>query len=96
MKKALFFSLTICLVCASVNAQQYYQDVNNPDKLSHSYGVESSRKDIVLPAVVDGFNVYTADLHTHSIYSDASVLPEFRVREAWMDGLDIMAITEHI
>lgn len=96
MKKAFFISMAICLACISVSAQQYYQDVNNPEKLSHSYGVESSRKDLVLPAAVDSFNVYAADLHTHSIYSDGSVSPEYRVKEAWLDGLDIMAVTEHI
>ena len=37
-----------------------------------------------------------ADLHTHSVYSDGSVLPKFRVVEAWQDGLDIIAVTEHI
>ena len=46
--------------------------------------------------MVNGYNVYKADLHTHTIYSDAQVLPSFRVMEAWQDGLDIMAVTEHI
>ena len=42
------------------------------------------------------YNVYTADLHTHTIYSDGCVTPGYRVREAWRDGLDIVAITDHI
>ena len=33
---------------------------------------------------------------SHTIYSDAHVTPEFRVQEAWYDGLDVLAITEHI
>ena len=53
------------------------------------------RKTIVLPQV-DGLNCYTADLHVHTIYSDGNITPEERVLEAWIDGLDILAITDHI
>lgn len=83
-----FFSLT-------AGAQHYYQDAKNPDTYSHSYYEENTRKELFLPQV-NGFNVYKADLHTHTIFSDGQVLPEFRVKEAWLDGLDIMAVTEHV
>lgn len=53
------------------------------------------RVEIILPQV-NGMNVYKADLHTHSIYSDAELTPEQRVREAWLDGLDIFAMTDHV
>ena len=53
------------------------------------------RQEIIFPKVGD-YNVYTADLHTHTIYSDGCVTPGYRVREAWRDGLDIVAITDHI
>lgn len=53
------------------------------------------RQEIVFPKV-GNYNVYTADLHTHTIYSDGCVTPGYRVREAWRDGLDIVAITDHI
>jgi hypothetical protein len=56
---------------------------------------EPLREEFVLPKV-NGYKVLKADLHTHTIYSDGSVTPEFRVREAWIDGLDVLAITEHI
>ena len=45
---------------------------------------------------MNGYNVYKADLHTHTVFSDGQVMPSFRVYEAWLDGLDIMAVTEHI
>ena len=54
-----------------------------------------SRTSFVLPQV-DGLNCYTADLHAHTIYSDGELSPEERVKEAWCDGLDILAITDHI
>jgi hypothetical protein len=38
----------------------------------------------------------TADLHTHSIFSDGHVWPNIRVAEGLRDGLDILAITEHL
>ena len=51
------------------------------------------RQEIILPQV-KGYNIYKADLHTHTIYSDGSVTAPWRVREAWYDGLDIIAITD--
>ena len=38
----------------------------------------------------------TCDLHMHSVFSDGSVWPNIRVREAQRDGLDCIAITEHL
>ena len=55
----------------------------------------SRRTEIILPQV-NGLNVYKADLHTHSIYSDANLTPEQRVKEAWLDGLDIFSMTDHV
>ena len=53
------------------------------------------RTEIILPKV-NGLNVYKADLHTHSVYSDANLTPEQRVKEAWNDGLDIFSMTDHV
>lgn len=53
------------------------------------------RTEIILPQVA-GYNCYKADLHVHTIYSDGEVTPRQRVREAWYDGLDILAITDHL
>jgi hypothetical protein len=36
------------------------------------------------------------DLHTHSVFSDGHVWPRIRVGEALRDGLDALAITEHL
>lgn len=63
--------------------------------MRHSQRREAHRREIVIPQV-NGYTVYKADLHIHTIYSDGSVTPEYRVREAWMDGLDVMACTEHL
>lgn len=53
------------------------------------------RTEIILPQV-KGLNVYKADLHVHSVYSDADLTPEQRIKEAWFDGLDVISITDHV
>ena len=40
--------------------------------------------------------VMVVDLHTHSVFSDGHVWPRTRVEEALRDGLDALAITEHL
>lgn len=92
----------ICLVAAAViastfalNAQMYYQNNKNSEILHHSERGEAFRKEIILPQV-NGYNVYKADLHTHTIHSDGDATVAFRVNEAWYDGLDILAVTDHI
>ena len=52
------------------------------------------RAEMILPQV-KGFNIYKADLHVHTIYSDGDVSAKGRVTEAYYDGLDIIAITDH-
>ena len=87
-----------CLVLISVipaGAQYHYQDSKNVEMLRHSEYRTPVRTEILIPQVC-GYNVYKSDLHTHSVYSDGQVTPQYRIREAWLDGLDIMAVTEHI
>ncbi len=93
--KRITIIVSVFAAALGANAQSYYQDAKNPDMLRHAEHHEPCRKEIVLPQV-NGYNVYKADLHTHSVFSDGQVLPKFRVQEAWQDGLDIMAVTEHI
>lgn len=93
MKKLLFFAAL--LTASAASAQSHYQDNANVDMLRHHSQQSRQRREIILPEV-NGFTVYKADLHTHSIFSDGSVTPEFRVEEAWLEGLDVLAITEHL
>lgn len=93
--KKIIMSVCGLLFALSASAQFYYQDVANVDMLRHSRQTAGERVEIVLPQV-NGYNVYKADLHLHTIYSDGDVTPEYRVREAWYDGLDVVASTEHV
>ena len=45
---------------------------------------------------IKGYSTLVCDLHTHSVFSDGSVWPNIRVAEAQKDGLDAIAVTEHI
>lgn len=94
MKKSLII-LAIFATSAAASAQSFYVDANNPEMVHPSEARDVHRKEIVIPQV-NGFNVYKADLHTHTVYSDGQVLPKYRIREAWQDGLDIIAVTEHV
>ncbi len=44
----------------------------------------------------ENYQVYTVDLHTHSVFSDGHVWPTVRVGEAEHEGIDLIAITEHL
>ena len=86
MKKLILAVVALCSVMPLSAA--------NPEEINLR-GYPVPRREIFLPKV-NGYNVYKADLHIHSIYSDGHVTPDGRVTEAWYDGLDIIAITEHL
>mgnify|MGYP001308042135 FL=1 len=54
-----------------------------------------ARKEIRLPEI-DGYNLLKCDFHIHTIFSDGIVWPTLRIQEAWEEGLDAIAITDHI
>jgi 3',5'-nucleoside bisphosphate phosphatase len=58
-------------------------------------GAQSIRKPFALPAP-PGFQTLAADLHLHTVFSDGEVWPTVHVREAWRDGLDLVALTDHL
>lgn len=95
MNKRIFLLFVFATLGIVAHAQSYYHDSKNPEILRHAERHEPCRHEIILPQV-NGYNVYKADLHTHTVFSDGQVLPKYRVNEAWLDGLDIMAVTEHI
>ena len=42
-----------------------------------------------------GFRTLKGDFHLHTVFSDGNVWPTVHVQEAWRDGLDVIALTEH-
>ncbi|MDR1053454.1 MAG: PHP domain-containing protein [Planctomycetaceae bacterium] len=64
----------------------YKREINNPSR--------KPRK-IKIPDV-NGFKVLKGDFHIHTLFSDGLVMPQDRVREAVENGLDAIAITDHL
>lgn len=94
--KKLFLLAAAAATFATATAQSiYYQDKGNKDMMRHTLRNEVLRNEIILPKVND-YVVLKSDLHTHTVYSDGNVTPEYRIQEAWTDGLDVIAITDHV
>jgi histidinol phosphatase-like PHP family hydrolase len=55
----------------------------------------SQRKIINLPDL-PGYVTLKCDFHIHTVFSDGNVWPIYRISEALRDGLDAIAITDHI
>lgn len=53
------------------------------------------RENIIIPEV-NGYEVLKCDFHMHSVFSDGQVWPTIRNQEAWEEGLDAFALTDHI
>ena len=53
-------------------------------------------RQIVRVPDIPGYVTLKCDFHIHTVFSDGIVWPTVRVREAWEEGLDAIAITDHI
>ncbi|HNU77160.1 MAG: hypothetical protein WBK43_00440 [Prolixibacteraceae bacterium] len=56
---------------------------------------QSVRNEILVP-VIPGYEVLKCDFHMHTVFSDGTVWPTVRAGEAWQEGLDAIAITDHL
>lgn len=50
---------------------------------------------IIIPDI-EGYKTLKGELHIHTVFSDATVWPTTRIDEAMMEGLDFIAITDHM
>lgn len=53
------------------------------------------RREIAIPDL-KGYQTLKCDFHIHTVFSDGTVWPTVRVDEAYQEGLDAIALTEHI
>jgi hypothetical protein len=53
------------------------------------------RTEIAIPDI-PGYVTLKCDFHSHTVFSDGEVWPTVRVEEAWQQGLDALALTDHI
>ncbi len=80
--KANFFSGKLCLLLVLLVAE------------SAAFGAWVRRK-VKIPDVL-GYETLKCDFHMHTVFSDGAVWPYVRTDEAWREGLDAFAITDHI
>lgn len=89
--KRVFLSIAFgILLVLSANAQKTKSTPHSVRMMKSS----TQRTEIILPQV-KGYNIYKGDFHIHTSYSDGCINPAGRVTEAWLDGLDIISITDH-
>lgn len=79
--KRLFFLLLAITATFTVHAQHGHEHVGG--------------RTIQFPDTADYLSL-TCDFHIHTVFSDGAVWPNIRVEEAQRDGLDCIAITEHL
>ncbi len=87
MRKLLNIVLMLCSLCSSLTYAHGYWDSISTFRIQE--------RKIQFPDTED-FLIIVADLHTHSVFSDGHVWPNIRVEEALRDGLDLIAVTEHL
>jgi hypothetical protein len=88
MKRLSILIVAIVMAVMPLSAQK------NPD-LRYLPKQTPQRAEMILPQV-KGYNIYKADFHVHTFYSDGDVSAKGRVTEAYYEGLDIIAITDHV
>lgn len=82
MKKVIW-SLVLALVAGLLSPAQAREPVTR------------ARTPINLPDV-PGYVTLKCDFHIHTVFSDGLVWPTVRAEEAWREGLDAIAITDHL
>ena len=63
--------------------------------LAGAVSVQAQRRILSVPEL-PGYVTLKCDFHMHTVFSDGNVWPTQRVGEAWRDGLDAIAITDHL
>jgi len=63
--------------------------------VTFSFSQTRVRTEVNIPDI-PGYKTLICDLHMHTVFSDGNVWPTIRSEEAWREGLDAIAITDHI
>ncbi len=83
-------SIGFFMLWVSVSSAQNVNRIERKD-----FQMNRVRRALNIPDI-PGYHSLKCDFHIHTIFSDGSVWPDFRVVEAWTEGLDVIAITDHI
>ena len=66
------------------------------DDRTYCHELELGSRKIVSIPNIEGYLTLKGDFHLHTCFDDGEISPKGRVREAWCDGLDVIAMTPHI
>ena len=94
MKKLLLIIVACCMATPIVEAKTKLPE--NSDDRVVCYELKVERRRVISIPDIDGYVTLKGDFHMHTVFADATVSPQGRVREAWSEGLDVMAMTPHI
>ena len=89
MRNSIIIVFLFCLF--SLQAQIRNQEVYEVTEMDWT----KVRTEIAIPGF-GGYQTLKCEFHIHTIFSDGKVWPDIRVHEAWSQGLDAIAITDHI
>lgn len=90
------FSLLIGLVAIVATAGAKTPPEDNSDDRVFCNQIDKAVRRIISIPDIEGYKTLKCDFHMHTVFADAQVSPTGRVREAWQDGLDVIAMSEHI
>jgi predicted metal-dependent phosphoesterase TrpH len=98
-KKIILLLLFTLFLSVSINAQEVINHSSaetwNPNKVTFPSYITTHRENLILPKI-KGYEVISCDFHVHTVFSDGLMWPTFRVLEAWKQGLDCFAMTDHV
>ncbi len=89
--KKLFLAACVAVLAEVATAQIRNEHVYKFPERNAFY----TRNELRLPDIA-GYETLSGDFHIHTVFSDGKVWPDVRVNEAWRDGLDVIAITDHL
>ena len=64
--------------------------------VSGAFGASAITPNKIVIPHIEGYKTLKGDFHIHTVFSDANVWPTTRVHEAIWEGLDVIAITDHV
>ncbi|SHJ43479.1 hypothetical protein SAMN05444280_11955 [Tangfeifania diversioriginum] len=86
----------ILLLCMLLFVDSGFAQIRNDEVFEFpNLHEQNYRYHINIPDI-DGFKTLKCDFHVHTVFSDGKLWPDQRVNEAWNEGMDVIAITDHI
>lgn len=89
-------SLIILTLYLSIPGLTWSHEIVDTGKMDLSEYRKPKVRTILDVPDLNGYVTLKCDFHMHTVFSDGLVWPSIRVQEAWQEGLDSIAITDHL